>query len=42
MHADGTHHIGKKFAALIMTLDGAGYNIRIKDFENCVATLISG
>ena len=39
MHAGGTHHIGKKFAALILTLDDAGYNIRVKDFENCMATL---
>jgi FkbM family methyltransferase len=37
-HADGTHRIGRKLAALLVLLDGLGYAVRVLDVENLIAT----
>lgn len=38
-HADGTMHLGRHFAALILLLDAQGYRTRVLDVENCIAVL---
>jgi FkbM family methyltransferase len=37
-HSDGVFNIGRKFGTLICLLDKLGYNIRVVDMENCVAS----
>ena len=37
-HSDGVFNIGRKFGKLISLLDKLGYNIRVADMENCVAS----
>jgi hypothetical protein len=37
-HSDGVFNIGRKFGMLICLLDKLGYNIRVVDMENCVAS----
>jgi hypothetical protein len=37
-HADGVFDIGRKFGMLICLLDMLGYNVRVCDIENCVAS----
>jgi FkbM family methyltransferase len=38
-HGDGTFNIGRKLGRLLIMLDDLGYDIRVTDFENCLATL---
>ncbi len=37
-HSDGVFNIGRKFGSLICFLDTIGYNIRVLDVENCLAS----
>ena len=37
-HSDGVFNIGRKFGMLLCLLDVLGYNIRVDDIENCVAS----
>jgi FkbM family methyltransferase len=38
-HSDGVENIGRKLGMLLCFLDMTGYNIRVSDQENCIATL---
>lgn len=37
-HGDGTFNIGRKVGTLLIMLDVLGYDIRVVDHENCMAT----
>jgi hypothetical protein len=37
-HADGTHRVGRKLAALLVLLDSLDYAVRVLDVENLIAT----
>ena len=38
-HSDGTFRVGRKLGDLLIALDVLGYDIRVEDVENMVATL---
>ena len=38
-HSDGTFHIGKRLAHLLVVLEAHGYRNKVIDAENCLATL---
>jgi FkbM family methyltransferase len=38
-HSDGTYHMGRRLAALLVRLEDLGYRNRVMNNENCLATL---
>ena len=38
-HSDGTFRVGRKLARLLTDLDDLGYDIKVRDIENMIATL---